>query len=118
MDNNVLEKLKAKSKKKAKKAKEDSDMPVVVDDKNVSINLSVIGVGQAGSRIAEEFHKLGYDTGVINTSAQDLEYIDVMSNQKLLLEGSLGGTGKDLDLGRDIFSDSEGAIRKFVDGGY
>ena len=43
---------------------------------------------------------------VVNTSAQDLEFIDVSPSQKLLLEGSLGGTGKDLDLGREIFAES------------
>ena len=89
-------------------------MPAVTSERDVSINLAVIGVGQAGSRIAEVFHKSGYDVGVINTSAQDLEFIDVMPNQKLLLEGSLGGTGKDLDLGREIFADSESLIEEFA----
>ena len=110
----VLEKLKEKSRKKTKIRGD--NMPVVVDDKNVSINFAVIGVGQAGSRIAEEFHKLGYDVGVVNTSAQDLEYIDVLDNQKLLLEGTLGGTGKDLDLGREMFVSGEADVLKFVNG--
>lgn len=82
---------------------------------SVSIKMGVIGVGQAGSRIAEEFSRLGYDAGVINTSAQDLAYINVPQDQKLLLEGSLGGTGKDLDLGRQIFEQSTEQLTTFVE---
>tara|TARA_Y100000287_G_scaffold186136_1_gene192132 strand:+ start:7487 stop:9886 length:2400 start_codon:yes stop_codon:yes gene_type:complete len=110
LDESKLEALRAKM----NKDKGDSDMEVV-DKRGVSIELAVVGVGQAGSRIAEVFHKKGYDAGVINTSAQDLEFIDVLPSQKLLLEGSLGGTGKDLDLGREIFSDSIDSIIPFVD---
>ena len=110
MDEDKLAALKAKLKKK-----EEEVVPEVVTTRDVSINIAVIGVGQAGSRIAEEFHKLGYDAGVINTSAQDLKFIDMLPNQKLLLEGSLGGTGKDLDLGREIFSDNERMVSDFID---
>lgn len=102
----VLEKLREKMQNK----KEES-MPSVVNTRSVAIELAVVGVGQAGSRIAEVFHKKGYDVIVINTSAQDLEFIDVPSNQKIMLEGSLGGTGKDLDLGREIFAESTDELR-------
>lgn len=112
LDPSVLAKLKAKMDKPKEEGKE--DMPEVINEQEVSINIAVIGVGQAGSRIAEEFHKLGYDTGVINTSAQDLKFIEVLPNQKLLLEGSLGGTGKDLDLGRDIFNENKAETEDFV----
>jgi cell division GTPase FtsZ len=110
MNPDILKGLKEKMEKKSM----EDNMPAVTSERDVSINLAVIGVGQAGSRIAEVFHKSGYDVGVINTSAQDLEFIDVMPNQKLLLEGSLGGTGKDLDLGREIFADSESLIEEFA----
>ena len=110
MDEDVLVKLRGKMSKK----KGEEPMPSVVSKKSVSIELAVIGVGQAGSRIAEVMHKNGYDVGVINTSSQDLEFIDVLPTQKLLLEGSLGGTGKDLDLGREIFEDSQEALLPFV----
>jgi cell division GTPase FtsZ len=113
VDPDVLAKLKAKA--KATEKREES-MAGLVDQKEVSINLAIIGVGQAGSRIAEEFHKLDYDVGVINTSAQDLKFIDVLPMQKLLLEGSLGGTGKDLDLGREIFAENSGEVSSFVEG--
>jgi cell division GTPase FtsZ len=110
------EKLAALKAKLAEKNKVEGDvMPEVVSKRTVSINMGVIGVGQAGSRIAEEFHRLGYDAGVVNTSAQDLAYINVAPNQKLLLEGSLGGTGKDLDLGRQIFEQSTEQLTEFVE---
>ncbi len=79
-----------------------------------SIKIGVIGVGQAGSRVAETFYKKGYSSCVINTSKQDLEFISVEEDRKLLLDGSLGGTGKDLDLGREIFDDSVSQIEEFL----
>jgi cell division GTPase FtsZ len=111
MDPDVLAKLSAKAGKKEKEA----PVPEVISQKEVSINIGVLGVGQAGSRIAEVFHKKGYDVGVINTSSQDLKFIDVLPHQKLLLDGSLGGTGKDLDLGRDIFEASRDEVADFTD---
>lgn len=94
--------------------KKEEEVPKVVSKRSVAIEMAVVGVGQAGSRIAEVFHKLGYDAGVINTSTQDLEYIDVLPNNKLLLSGTLGGTGKDLDLGREIFSSNIDTITDFA----
>lgn len=115
MDMDVLSKLNAKlNSKKAKEEKKEEEVQVV-SQRSVSIEFAVVGVGQAGSRLAEVFHKKGYDVGVINTSAQDLEFIQVADHQKLLLEGSLGGTGKDLDLGREIFDDSQDQIAQFLD---
>lgn len=106
--------LDALREKMNQKKQEEQEMDVV-DRRGVSIEMGVIGVGQAGSRIAEVFHKKGYDVGVINTSAQDLEFIEVLPSQKLLLEGSLGGTGKDLDLGREIFEESAEELLPFID---
>lgn len=104
MDKSVLDKLKNKLDKK------DSSRV----QKTVSIKMAVIGVGQAGSRISEVFGSLGYDAAAINTSSQDLEYINLPSDRKLLLKGTLGGTGKDLDLGREIFSTNQEIISEFV----
>ena len=104
-----------REKMKNKKKSEEEAMLDVVTKRGVSIEMAVIGVGQAGSRLAEVFHKKGYDVGVVNTSAQDLEFIDVLPTQKLHLEGSLGGTGKDLDLGRDIFEENADEVAAFVD---
>lgn len=111
LDPAILAKLKAKMDKPDVGGVE---MPDVINEQEVSINIAVVGVGQAGSRLAEEFHGLGYDVGIINTSAQDLKFIDVLPHQKLLLEGSLGGTGKDLDLGREIFDENKLETEEFV----
>jgi cell division GTPase FtsZ len=105
-----LEELKKKLNSKGSQEKESFDM------EEVSIKLGVVGVGQAGSRIAQELGKMGYPAYAINTSKQDLEYIDVPMERKLLLEGSLGGTGKDLDLGREIFLENYDIVQDFVDG--
>lgn len=123
----VLAKLKAKNQEKMKEdvgldedeailaVATERDMPNIVSRaKQVSIDMGIIGVGQAGSRIAEAFYYKGYDVGVINTSSQDLEYINVLPQQKLLLEGTLGGTGKDLDLSRAIFEDQRDKLKAFV----
>lgn len=111
----TLDALREKMKEKKAKKKEEVEVIDAVSRRDVSIEIAVIGVGQAGSRIAETMHKKGYDVGVINTSAQDLEFIEVLPSQKLLLGGSLGGTGKDLDLGRGIFAESAHEIAPFVD---
>jgi tubulin-like protein CetZ len=92
---------------------EQEEMILTEQDRGVSIKMAVIGVGQAGSRIAEQFYKNEYDAGVINTSMQDLKYIDIIDTNKLCLSGTLGGTGKDLDLGREIFAQSKEQIRDF-----
>lgn len=110
------DKMKAlREKLKNKKQEESIEKEEAVEDMNVSIRLGVIGVGQAGSRIAQEFGKLGYHSYAINTSKQDLEFIDIPSHKKLLLEGSLGGTGKDLDLGRDIFAANVDILSNFIE---
>lgn len=115
MDPEILKKLKSKlNEQKVEDQVEEEEMPVV-NQATVSIEMAVFGVGQAGSRIAEVFYKKGYDAAVINTSAQDLEFIEVPDEYKLLLEGSLGGTGKDLDLGREIFDHGEGRLSDLVD---
>jgi len=85
------------------------------DKPECSIQIGVVGVGQAGSRIAQVMHNLGYDSVAINTSKQDLEYIKIPENKKLLLEGTLGGTGKDLDLGREIFLDNQKEINSHME---
>lgn len=93
----------------------EEEVPTVTDKRKVSITMGVIGVGQAGSRLAEEFYKLGYDVGVINTSSQDLEFIKVPTTNKLLLTGSLGGAGKDTLFARQIFENNLELISQFVD---
>ena len=61
---------------------------------------SVFGVGQCGSKLAEEFYNRGYDVVAINTAMQDLKHIAIPEKQKLFLDYALGGAGKDLDTGQ------------------
>lgn len=72
----------------------------IVSKKERSLILGVLGSGQAGSRIAEAFYKLGYDTVVVNTAMQDLKFIDVPDSNKLLLEYGLGGAAKETEIGK------------------
>lgn len=63
------------------------------------VKWGVIGSGQGGSRLAEQFHKFGYPACAINTAKQDLTFIDIPEENKLFMDFSLGGAGKDLAIG-------------------
>lgn len=67
--------------------------------KKRSIQFGVIGTGQAGSKIAEQFYKFGYPVCAINTAKQDLTLIAIPEENKLHIDYALGGAGKDLALG-------------------
>ncbi len=119
LDNMVLARLKAK--REAKEAKEavvtESEVvvpPKIVEEKTRSISMGIIGSGQAGSRIAEAFYKLGYDTCVVNTAQQDLKFIDVPEANKLLLDHGLGGAAKDLEIGHSAAETYRDAISELV----
>lgn len=80
---------------------QEEDMTVMlVDQQDRSINAGVVGVGQAGSKLAEEFYKRGYTTVAINTATQDLKPIQIPERQKLFLDYALGGAAKDLETGQ------------------
>ena len=56
----------------------DETKKVIEDEVDVAFNFAFLGAGQGGSRIAENFYKLGYRrTAVINTAQQDLNSIDL-----------------------------------------
>lgn len=94
VDSEVLARL------KAKRIKKEEDMPPkIVEEKTRSISIGVIGSGQAGGRLAACFYKLGYNAIAVNTAAQDLKFIELPEQNKLLLEYGLGGAGKDLEIG-------------------
>ncbi len=75
-----------------------------------SLNFGVVGLGQAGSRVAETFHDLGYDVCAINTATQDLEFIGIPEERKLLMPFGLGGAGKELDNGRQAVEQNADAV--------
>ena len=64
------------------------------DEFDAAFRFAFIGTGQAGSRLAEAFYKLGYrKVCVINTTSQDLTMIDIPEENKLAI--CEGGAGKD-----------------------
>lgn len=69
----------------------------IKDTCNTSFTIGIIGVGQAGSRLAEAFSKLGYNRVIVlNTASQDLVAIDLPEENKLLINtGVTRGAGKD-----------------------
>lgn len=89
-------KEKEEMKREAKK-----DMTVMlVEEQDRSLSVGVVGVGQCGSKIAEEFYSRGYPAVAINTATQDLKHINLPEDKKLFLDYALGGAGKDLEIGR------------------
>jgi cell division GTPase FtsZ len=111
VDQDKLAALKAKSQVKQQESKMASK---IVAKKEKSLVLGVVGSGQAGSRIAEAFYKLGYDTVVVNTAMQDLKYIDIPDSNKLLLEYGLGGAAKETDIGKAAAESHRGEILQLV----
>ena len=93
-ENEVLERL-----LREKGKKEDKMDIVMAQQKDRSVNIGVVGVGQCGSKIAEEFYGLGYPAVVINTAMQDLKFINIPDQKKLFLDYSLGGAGKSREAG-------------------
>jgi cell division GTPase FtsZ len=99
LDEEKLAKLRAKLAAKTKEIEMTTNHSTAAK-KEKSINFGIVGSGQAGSRIAETFYKLGYDAVVINTAQQDLKFIDIPESNKLLLEHGLGGAAKDMSIGK------------------
>lgn len=99
----------------AVETKEEDMALTLVNEKDRSIKIGVVGVGQAGSRLAEVFYKYGYSVGVMNTALQDLKFIQVPERKKLFLEYGLGGAGKDLSIGEGAINEHQDVIAKFVE---
>lgn len=111
VDPAVLAALKAKSQAKQVESKMAAK---IVSRKERSIVLGVLGSGQAGSRLAEAFYKLGYDAVAINTAMQDLKHIDIPDSNKLLLEYGVGGASKELEIGKAAAEAHRGNILQLV----
>jgi cell division GTPase FtsZ len=110
-----------KAKMAAKKAKdsnkeEEKKMPIkIVEEKKRALKIGIIGSGQCGSRIAQAFYKMSYPCVVLNTAQQDLEFIDVPQDLKLLLDYGVGGTAKNTDLGAEAAEAYRDAISSLID---
>lgn len=111
MDENKLAALKAKSQAKLTEQKMSAK---ILAKRDRSLVFGVIGSGQAGSRLAEAFYKLGYDTVAVNTAMQDLKFIDIPDSNKLLLQHGLGGAAKELEIGRGAAESHRGEIAQLV----
>jgi cell division GTPase FtsZ len=111
VDMNKLAELRAKSQAKQQEGKMAAK---IVSKKDRSLALGVVGSGQAGSRLAEAFYKLGYDSVVVNTAMQDLKFIDIPDSNKLLLEHGVGGASKELEIGRAAAESHRGEILQLV----
>ncbi len=111
IDMDKLAALRAKSQKKQEEQEMGSK---IVSKKERSLSLGIIGSGQAGSRIAEAFYKLGYDAVAINTAIQDLKYIEIPDSNKLLLEYGLGGAAKETEIGKAAAEAHRGEIAQLI----
>lgn len=111
VDLNKLAALKAKSQAKQKEEKMSAK---IVAKKERSLNLGIIGSGQAGSRLAEAFYNLGYDAVVCNTASQDLKFINLPDSNKLLFNYSIGGAAKELEIGKAAAEAQRGELAQLV----
>jgi cell division GTPase FtsZ len=92
------------------KMEEDTMTVMAVEQKDRSFNMGVVGLGQAGNKIAKEFYDRGYPVILINTALQDLKLVEVPERHKLFLDSTLGGAAKDLDLGAGAVEEYSEAI--------
>jgi cell division GTPase FtsZ len=111
IDLNKLAALKAKSQAKQQETKMSAK---IVAKKERSLTLGIIGSGQAGSRLAEAFYKLGYDAIACNTAIQDLKFIDLPDSNKLLLQFGPGGAAKELDIGKAAAEAHKGELTQLI----
>lgn len=96
--------------------KGDSKMALtLVSKQDRALKIGVVGVGQAGARLAEVFYGYGYSVGVINTALQDLKYIQVPEKNKLFLDYGLGGAGKDLAIGEGAVVQYSDTVQEFIE---
>ena len=81
----------------------DADIKEIINKKrrqkeinmNHAVKFGIVGLGQAGGRLADEFHALGYPTVLVNTSSQD---INPMKCPNKVIIGQ-GGAGRDTKAG-------------------
>ena len=107
--------LDEKAAQKQQETEEEKMTVMLVEQQDRSVNIGVVGVGQCGSKIAEELYERGYNAVVINTALQDLKHINIPERQKMFLDYSLGGAAKDLDTGKAAVEEYEDAVLKHVE---
>lgn len=108
VDQDKLAQLKAKLQQTNKETSQETPK------RDKSLKIGVVGSGQAGSRLASEFYKKGYDAVVLNTAEQDLKFIEVPEKNKLLLQYGLGGAAKSLEIGSAAAQEHQEKIMQLV----
>lgn len=83
-----------------------------------SIRFGVIGTGQCGNRLAEQFFQFGYNVVAMNTAQQDLQFIQIPDERKLHLPYALGGAGKDILVGQQAAYKNLPEIIKLLDASF
>lgn len=83
-----------------------------------ALKFGIIGSGAAGSRLAEQFDKLGYSVCCFNTSLQDLNSVTLSTEKKLHIDSGLGGAGKDLQVGQEVTEQHETEIRSLIEANF
>lgn len=73
--------------------------------------VQVIGMGQCGNRIGQEFEKIGLDVSYINSDEVDLRGLGAQAAQTLMIATT--GTGADPSKGRGIFEKNEERFEEF-----
>jgi len=109
----VKQEMRASAKEVAEqkyKARVDTLQKALADPYVKGYKWGVVGIGQGGGRIAEQFGKFGYSACAINTAKQDLAFIDLPDDRKLFMEYSLGGAGKDMTVGSAAIKDYQNEV--------
>jgi len=105
LDRQVVEEAKVELREVARKVASEKYNIVDTLDKALmnpkikGVRWGVIGTGQGGSRLAEQFYRFGYPACAINTAKQDLTFIQIPEENKLFMDYALGGAGKDMAVG-------------------
>ena len=81
---------------------------------HISLKLGVVGSGQAGGRMAEVFHRFGYDACAINTAKQDLDTLSIPEARRLLIDYTISGSGKDIEIGQAAIVSNSEQVAEFV----
>jgi len=90
---------------------------VTVDvDLNLNNNILIIGAGEAGGRIAQEFYFNGFKKVIaLNTAKTDLDGLELDDENKLVIPiGTGGGAGKDPNMVRNAIDDFYDDVLRFI----
>jgi cell division GTPase FtsZ len=92
------------------------DLMVTINvETELNNNILVIGAGEAGGRIAQEFSFQGFKKVVaINSAKSDLDGLDIDVSEKLLIPITRGGAGKDPNVIRNAIDSFYDDVLRFI----